>query len=106
MGRLIDGQRGVKGGRLEAFVPGSGHWNGSRVLVRARSRVTGYRSGAMVGNDSRDPLSDLVKGCSRRDWLIGPVRASLKGSSEAIGMVMVVGELPSFHAGEALEERV
>jgi hypothetical protein len=60
----------------------------------------------MVGNDSCDPLSDLVKGCCRRDWLKGPVRASLKRSPEAVGMMMVIGELSSFYAGEALEERV
>ncbi len=60
VGRLIDSDGSVKGGRLETFMPSGGHWHSGRVLVGARSRITGYRPGAMIGNDLVDFRSDLV----------------------------------------------
>ena len=62
VGRLIDSDGSVKGGRLETFMPSGGHWHSGRVLVGARSRIAGYRPGAMMGNDLVDFRSDLVQG--------------------------------------------
>ena len=103
---LVDGERRVEGGRPEGLVERPRRGQADGVAVHRGAAVAGDRARPVLGHDGLQPLGDLVEGAAGGDLLEAALRAPLEGGAEAIGVVVLVAEVPALHAGVAAEDRV
>ncbi len=104
--RLVDRETGVEAAAPDRLVPCPGDGDGRRVLVRPGAGVRRDGTRAVGVDDASEFGTDLVERRGRIDGLERAVGRATQRGDETVGVVHLVGELPTLDARVALEQRV